>query len=787
MSGSFTPIHTLRSLALLVVLSLVAGVLVAGIALPAVGGAGLLGKTGADSFESLPSDLATPPLPERSRVLDKNGNELASFYQEYRVNVPLEKVDPIMRKAIIAIEDARFYEHGPLDFKGTMRALAQNQSGGSTQGGSTLTQQYVKQVQVEQAKTPEQYKEVVVRSGIKGYARKLQELRFAVTMEKKYSKDEILERYLNIAYFGDGAYGIEAAAQHFFSKSAADLELDQAALLAGLVRSPYAYDPTKHADVAKSRRDRVLQRMADTGSISQKEADEAKDKDLKLKVKDFPNTCEKAGKISGFFCQYVVESVKSDPAFGSTRTARSNLLFSGGLTIKTSLDPKAQRQAHKAMRRNVAKRSHIVGSLASVQPGTGKVRAMVVSRDFTTNKSPKRKQLNFNTAVDRAHGGGLGTQFGSNAKPFTLAAALQDGIPLGFEIQAPGSLSNMPFKTCDGNTITYPSVGNAAGEDDTGTYTLPEGTAKSVNTFFVKLEAEVGLCKTWRMTKKLGMVQSATGKPLNQLPSLTLGADTVDPLHVAAAYAAFGYEGKYCKPTPFEHVLDANGKKIPGLQPDCKQAMRKGAANAVASAMQGVFQPGGTAPGFGLPGRQAAGKTGTTNDNRAGWFSGYTPQMATSVSLASPVSVDKYPLRGADLGPRIASGFGKDAAPIWRDAMYGMHKGKKPRTFGNPPDKLEREVHLTIPVPDVTGMSPDDASATLQDQGFQPVVDPAKVESDQPEGQVAHTTPGAGSQARSGSTVTIFVSGGDKKEPTDKPSSDGDKPSWPPRSNKPDP
>src|SRR5690606_30553068 len=257
-------------------MSLVAGVLVAGIALPVVGGVGLVGKAGADSFESLPSNLATPPLPQRSRILDKNGKELASFYTEYRVNVPLEKVAPIMRKAIIAIEDYRFYEHGSLDFKGTLRALAQNQAGGSTQGGSTLTQQYVKQVQVEQAKSPEEVKKVITRSGAEGYGRKLQELRYAVTMEKKYSKDEILERYLNIAYFGDGAYGIEAAAQHFFSTSAAELTLPQAALLAGLVRSPYAYDPTKHPTVAKNRRTTVLQRTADTGAISQAEADKEK-------------------------------------------------------------------------------------------------------------------------------------------------------------------------------------------------------------------------------------------------------------------------------------------------------------------------------------------------------------------------------------------------------------------------------------------------------------------------------------------------------------------------------
>ncbi|MGH3095192.1 MAG: transglycosylase domain-containing protein, partial [Streptosporangiales bacterium] len=569
MQGNDSPMRLMRDLALLVVLSLVAGVLVAGIALPAVGGAGLLGKVGADNFEQLPSNLATPPLPQRSRILAKNGKEIASFYSEYRVNVPLAKVAPVMRKAIVAIEDYRFYNHGSIDFKGTMRAFLQNQTSGSTQGGSTLTQQYVKLVQVEQADSPKEVREVTNREGAAGYGRKLQELRYAVTMEKKYSKDEILERYLNIVYFGDGAYGIQAAAKHFFSKDASELTLSESAVLAGLVRSPYAYDPTEHPDTAKTRRNTVLQRMADTDAISRAAADKAKKQPLGLDVTDFPNSCNQAGGRLGFFCQYVVEEIKQNPAFGDTPRERLNLLLNGGLTIKTTLKPHVQKAANKAMHRGVRKWSRIVGSMAMVEPGTGKIRALAVSRDFTTERNAEKKELNVNTAVDAAHGGGNGVQFGSNAKAFTLAAALESGIPLGYEINAPGSISNLyGFERCDGSSAGgYDHVANAAGESEHGVFDLVEGTYKSVNTFFVLLEHKVGLCKTWRMTKKLGLVESGTGKPVAQVPSLTLGVANVDPLHVAAAYATFAARGKYCEPTPFEAVYDVHGNKIKGIHP----------------------------------------------------------------------------------------------------------------------------------------------------------------------------------------------------------------------------
>ncbi|MBO0829126.1 MAG: transglycosylase domain-containing protein [Streptosporangiales bacterium] len=764
-----SPTLALRNLTLLLVLSLVAGVLAAGIALPAVGAAGLVGKAGADSFESLPANLATPPLPERSRMLDNDGHEIASFYDEYRITVPLSQVAPIMRRSLIAIEDYRFYQHGPLDFKGTLRALAQNQSGSSTQGGSTLTQQYVKLVQVEQANSPDEVRKVTNRQGITGYARKLQELRYATTMEKKYSKDQILERYLNIAYFGSGAYGVEAAARHYFGTTSSKLTLTQSALIAGLVRSPYAYDPTVHPKTALNRRNTVLQRMADTHVITQAQADQAKKTGLGLKLQSMPNGCAQAGSKEGFFCEYAAKEILSNTAFGKTYKDRLNALYRGGLTIRTTLDPKTQKAADKSMRHWVYKSDHTVGSMVMIQPGTGKVRAISISRDFTTSRHAKGGQLNFNTAVDHAHGGGSGAQFGSNAKAFTLAAALNDGIPLGYEINAPGSISNLSgFQTCDGESISYPHVGNSDGESEHGVMNLVDGTVKSVNTFFVELEHKVGLCKTWKMTKKLGMVRS-DGKPLGEYPSLTLGSDEVDPLHVSAAYAAFAAQGKYCHPDPFEYVLDANGKRVAGLQPHCSQAMKTGAANAVAKAMEGVLTRG-TAKGNGI-GRPAAGKTGTTNKNQAGWFTGYTPDLAASISLYDPRGAESHPLKGARVGPRVLSGFGADAAPIWKQAMKDALEGTPKTPFGQPSADLNRAVHLNVNLPDVKGMDPNAASKKLSDAGFTPTVAPGQVGSDQPAGKVAYTDPGGGSSVLANSGVTIYVSNGQGGKPSGKPTS----------------
>ncbi|OKJ74305.1 transglycosylase domain-containing protein, partial [Streptomyces sp. CB02460] len=279
------------------------GVVLAGIALPAAGALGLAAKGTVDGFDEIPANLKTPPLSQRSKILDSKGGLIATVYSRDRTVVPLTSISPYMQNAIIAIEDARFYEHGAVDLKGILRALNRNvQAGGTAEGASTLTQQYVKNVFVEEAgDDPAKVAEATQQT----LGRKVQELKYAIQVEEELGKRKILENYLNITFFGQQAYGVEAASQRYFSKSAKDLKLEEAALLAGIVQSPSRYDPINDTEEATKRRNTVLQRMADIGKVSQEEADKAKKTPIKLKVKRPQNGCITAVSGAGFFCDYV--------------------------------------------------------------------------------------------------------------------------------------------------------------------------------------------------------------------------------------------------------------------------------------------------------------------------------------------------------------------------------------------------------------------------------------------------------------------------------------------------
>lgn len=317
------------------------GGLVAGLVMPFVGGAGLAAKRAASAFTELPAPLREEPLPEMTRLLDRDGRQIAQFYYQNRQSVPLSAVAPVMRQAIVAIEDSRFYEHGGLDLKGTLRALVTNtRAGGVRQGGSSISQQLVKNIMLTQAETEQERAQALVRT----FRRKLDELRYALALERKYTKDQILERYLNIAYFGAGAFGVQAAARRFFGVDAADLSLTQAATLAGAVRTPYDTDPSlgdDHRGRLRARRDLVLSRMAELGLIGRDRARNAAAAPLALHLRPEPGGC--ASSAYPFFCVYVEREVLTNPAFGYTRADRERRLQRGGLTIWTTIDPAAQR------------------------------------------------------------------------------------------------------------------------------------------------------------------------------------------------------------------------------------------------------------------------------------------------------------------------------------------------------------------------------------------------------------------------------------------------------------
>ncbi len=323
----------LSHLAVMVAVAGVMGVVVAGLAIPFAGALGIGARGVAKSIEDLPAELETEDLAQKTQIVDSAGNVIATLYDENRISVPLSQISRNMTKAIVAIEDYRFYQHGALDLKGTLRALITNQaSAGVVQGGSSITQQLVKLTLVDQADTAKERRAATDDT----YARKLQELRYAIAVEQNYDKDWILERYLNIAYFGDGAYGIQAAAKHYFNTNAKDLNLQQGATLAGLVKNPTGYDPTNAPDRALARRNVVLDRMAELNVIPQEKADKVKERKLGLDVTRTDNGC--VNSTAPFFCDYVVRYLMRDPQLGKTAEERKNLLRSGGLTIRTTVD-----------------------------------------------------------------------------------------------------------------------------------------------------------------------------------------------------------------------------------------------------------------------------------------------------------------------------------------------------------------------------------------------------------------------------------------------------------------
>jgi membrane peptidoglycan carboxypeptidase len=739
----------------------VAGVLAALIAFSTLGMLGVSARDGANWFQSVPADIRMPPVPQRSVILAADGSRLATFYYENRVDVPLNKVAPVMRKAILAIEDNRFYQHGGLDVKGTVRALASNLASGQvTQGGSGITQQYVKNLLVETASTTDERKSALAETP----ARKLRELRLAVAMEKRYTKDQILERYLNIAYFGDGAYGVEAAARHYFGRSAARLTLPQAALLAGIVRYPYAYDPTVNPQRAAERRNTVLARMVQLHWTGASDASTAERSPLALNVKSTPNGCVESS--APFFCDYVQREILTNPIFGSTADARKELLQRGGLTIRTTLDPRMQRAAQHAVDHYVPQKnsSHKASAEVLVQPGTGAVKAMVVDRALGPSEKIGKTWVNF--AADGDHGTSLGMQAGSTFKAFTLAAALDEGMAFGHRLYAPDHYSPTGLHACDGKYAgSSTSLSNSADGEGGRTFSLVTGTWNSVNTFFLNLEKQVGLCDTVKMAEKLGM-RRADGKPLEQVASFTLGPNTVSPVRLAAAYAAFAARGRYCEPVVLSKITDANGRELKVPDAKCRQAIRKGVADGVNHVLRGVLTQG-TAAGMGI-GRPAAGKTGTVDNFTSAWFVGYTPDLASAVWVGDPRGGYAHPLQNVCLAGRCyGEVFGADIpAPIWRQTMLNALADVPAHGFHRPPSEFYREGsgEDRVQVPNVVGLSAAAARSRLAAAGFG-VNTGSSVSSPYPRGTVANTSPGGGARVEPGTTVTIHVSKGMPKKP----------------------
>lgn len=654
--------------------SVLAGALAAGIALPAVGALGLGAKNAARSFNNLPDVFKTPPLSQASQIYDADGGLIATVYDRDRTVIPGDQIAPVMRKALVDIEDNRFYQHGAADLQGVLRALNKNAaSGGVAQGGSTLTQQYVKNVFVEQAGSDQK---AVLEAQRQTLGRKIQELRYAIELEQTLPKDQILTNYLNITFFGEQAYGVEAAAERYFSAHAKDLSLPQAALLAGIVQSPSMYDPVTNARLAKQRRDTVLSKMAQYGSITAAQAQQAISAPIKLKISKPRQGCITAQQGEGFFCDYVHHVVVTDSAFGKTAAERQALWSRGGLQIRTTLVPKAQKALQQSVTSHAYTTDDAAAVMSLVQPGTGRIVAMGQSREY--GLGAHQTEINLNVGTDM--GGGLGFPTGSTFKPIVAAAALEKGTTPDQKYPAPYSMPWPAMSDCAGHT--YPENGEVHNDSPslTGPFAMPDAMAQSVNTYFAQLEADTGLCDVSKMANALGITEQAGGTKLQVVPSLTLGSNDLTPLEMANVYATFANHGTYCTPVAVTSVTKPDGSNVPVPQANCHQVMSAETADTVTTMLLGVVQDGTGKPA-GLTDRDSAGKTGTTDESKQVWFAGYTPELSGAAVVSdtrSPQDLDGQSIAGETIGQAFG---GTLAGPVWRDSIEGALAGQPAGTL----------------------------------------------------------------------------------------------------------
>ena len=655
-----------------------AGIVTALIVLPVVGGVGLASRNSAQAFTSLPGDLTQVPLPQQNTILDAKGDVLAVLYAQNRIEVPLEEISPLMQQAVIAIEDQRFFTHAGVDFRATIRASISTSSGGQVQGGSTITQQYVKQILLTAATTKEEQQAATAIS----INRKLREARYAIELENKLTKKEILTGYLNIAYFGAGSYGVEIASKRYFSKSASELTLTQAATLAGLVQNPSRYDPTQYPERAQARRDLVLKAMSNAGYITAEQADIAiaVPMSLDLNPTELPNGCTTSA--APYFCDYVLTVLRNDPIFGDTPEVRETVLNLGGLTIKTTMDPKAQKSSQTAVDEKIPfdDPSGKAAAITMIRPGTGEIAAMAQNRKWGRSGAGYTT-VNYNTPVDS--NGTVGFQAGSTFKAFTIAAAFKQGWDPFEVISSPKNKIFENFVECEtGDKFAPYEVQNST---SSGAFDILSAAAFSVNTYFVGLEEKIGLCDPIDIATAAG-VKQGNGQLFEKFPCFTLGCFDVTTLNMTEGMATFAAHGVHCSPIAISTITDRYGAELSVPSADCKRTVDLQVADSTTAVLAGVIDgpiPGRTGRAMDL-GRPAAGKTGTTDSSAAVWFVGYTPDMAASVWVGDPRGGQKYPMKNINIGGRYYSQvFGSTMpGPIWRDALIGALEST-PKTAWN--------------------------------------------------------------------------------------------------------
>ena len=580
-------------------------------------------------------------LPLRSTIRDASGGVLAQLYKENRSPVDLHRVPDHVVDAVLAAEDKDFFEHPGYDLSAMTRALVVNlREGKIVQGGSTITQQYVKNT--------------FFRRPSRTFERKARELRLSIEIERVYSKKEILERYLNTVYLGEGAYGIEAASETYFGHGVRHANLVEGALLAALIKAPSYYNPYRHARRAERRRDYVLDRMVINGVLSNARAATAKRAPLGI-MRQPP----KISTREPYFVEAVRQEIIRDRRFGPNPDARDRLLHEGGLRIESTLVPSLQQAARRAVDRVLDERGDPEAAIVALRPETGEIVAMIGGRDWSAS------QVNLATG---ASGGGSGRQPGSAFKPIVAAAALESGIPLSTKYEsAPAT-----FDLGDGQ---FWEVTNAEGTDY-GELTIEEGLIRSINGVYARLTLDLGANQVASQASVMGIRSR-----LPPYPSIALGATEVSVVDMAAAYATIANGGTAVEPTTLERIVTPDGTVHEPDQQVIESAISPGNAYLLTKALEEVILRGtGYAASIGRP---AAGKTGTTNDYADAWFVGFTPQLVAAVWVGYPHA--RTPMTSVH-GIRVMGGT--FPAQIWREFMLASHENLPVKDFEIPRGEL---------------------------------------------------------------------------------------------------
>jgi membrane peptidoglycan carboxypeptidase len=663
MSGLAHP--RLQAFKLLLVAVPVAGVLLAALLVPWIVGPGLAVRASGNLLTPLTVELGERTPAGNSVVLAADGSVVTYFYRHNRTPVAGDEIAEVMKQALVDIEDSRFYQHGGLDAEGTARALFRNLMAGTVkEGGSTITQQLVKQTLLQTATTPEERQAATEET----IGRKVREARIALGLEKRYSKADLLTRYLNIVYFGQGAYGVQAAAQRYFGVDADALTLPQAAMLAGLVQSPAEDDPLADPERARERRDEVLSRMHELGSITDEELAANLGRPVAVAPEDPPpNGCVEAV-LAGFFCDYLQRHLTE------TLDVSQDRLETGGLTIRTTLRPDLQVAGDRAVVAHLPLGDPLAAMYTAVEPGTGHVLAMSVNRRFGYDADdPAQESVNLNVAASQGAG--------STYKVFVAAAALERGFPPWHTIT-----TSDPYVSQVYRNGSAPYVVQNVGEGYPNTLTMTEALIRSSNTYFVALEDQLGSVEgPVRTAQRMGLFSLdpvADEVIAEKRGSFTLGPEATSPLALASAYSTLGASGTQCAPTPLTELLDRNGEPLTDSDgaplPTGTKCTPDAVPPAIATTLNQILVgdtalPIGTGTRAAIPGHQIAGKTGTSQNRFSVAFVGYTPRYAASVMLLNPK-------QNQDIG-----GYGgRLAAPIWHAAMLPVLTAEPPALFPPP-------------------------------------------------------------------------------------------------------